>query len=117
VSYRNPNYVLDLLGLGSEAARKATRDNDPEFLLRLTREHRIGMIMIFDEWFEGRIPDQWIPVGELRLTTLRATTAGESVQFYQTSDADPERVREALEQLHQAYPDKFFPTILPNPRS
>ena len=113
VSYRNPNYVLDLVGLGSEAARKATRANDTGFLSRLSREHRIGMVMIFREWFEGRIPEQWVHVGDLKLTTMKATTAGATVQFYRTQDANPQRVTSALEKLQKAYPDKFFPAALP----
>jgi hypothetical protein len=61
VSYRNPNYVLDLWGLGSETARlrRNAADRDPSWLKDLVAAHQIGVVMIYDEWFPGQIPANW----------------------------------------------------------
>jgi hypothetical protein len=61
VTYRNPNYVLDLLGLGSEAAREArTRGADgPGWMDRLVTAKKVGLVMVYDSWFEGQIPSHW----------------------------------------------------------
>jgi hypothetical protein len=88
-SYRNPEYVLDLWGLGSEAARKGRLvDHKPGWIEQLTRSHGVGVAMIYPNWFAGEIPPQWRPLAELR-SAHRHVYAGndEVVTIYATSDA------------------------------
>lgn len=82
VSYHNPYYVLDLWGLGSEAARRARQNPsaDPHWMDRLAHAHRVGVAMIFDDWFAGAIPANW-----QRLAVLRAPHVPDILSFYATS--------------------------------
>jgi hypothetical protein len=94
VGYRNPNYVLDLWGLGSETARtlRANAANDPGWLERLVAKHRIGLVMIYDSWFTGQIPGSWLRLGELK-AAHHLTAASDTVGIYATSrEAAPEAV-------------------------
>jgi hypothetical protein len=91
VSYRNPNYVLDLWGLGSEEARtmRTAAASDPAWLGRLVAAHKVAVAMIYDEWFPGQIPASWRKIAVLK-AARRITAAFDTVSFYATSaDAAP----------------------------
>src|SRR6202050_3817573 len=82
VSYGNPNYVLDMVGLGSEAARVArtkarsgnrpvdlnplfaTPTDDVAWMDRLVRQHHVDCAMIYTSWFPTQ-PAGWIEVATL----------------------------------------------------
>jgi hypothetical protein len=85
-SYRNPNYVLDLWGLGSEPARQARlTTHEADWMDRLVQVHHVGLAMIYEEWFEHDIPANWQKLAVLD-TSHSAVTAGEDqVAFYATS--------------------------------
>lgn len=87
VTYRNPNYVLDLWGLGSEEARKLRTGsaNDPGWLGRLVAEHGVGLAMIYEPWFDRGIPASWHKVATLK-AAYRMTAPFDTVTFYATSD-------------------------------
>jgi hypothetical protein len=85
-SYRNPNYVLDLWGLGSEAARKARLlDHKPGWLDNLARSRGVGLAMIYSSWFMDDIPVTWRPLAVLRGAHRHVTAANDEVMFYATS--------------------------------
>jgi hypothetical protein len=108
-SYRNPEYVLDLWGLGSEAARKARLvDRKPGWIEQLTRSHGVGVAMIYPNWFQGEIPLEWRPLAELR-SAHRHVYAGndETVTVYATSDS---AAGPALAALHEFASDTA-PTV------
>jgi hypothetical protein len=88
VSYRNPNYVLDLWGLGSETARlrRNAADRDPSWLKDLVAARRIGLVMVYDEWFPGQIPATWRQVGKLK-SAHRMAAPFDTVAIYATSAA------------------------------
>ena len=97
VSYRNPNYVLDVWGLGSEEARRARarERTDPEAIVRLVQRRHIDLVMAND--LTGRVPPDWCLVGELRTPHYIAaelTTLG----FYTTT---PDAVEYAVASLHR----------------
>lgn len=89
VAYRNDAYVLDLWGLGSEAARIAraadNRAPDPSaaWLDRLARENGADLAMIYDSWLPRR-PATWVRLGQLNLGGRVITSAGDTVAFYAT---------------------------------
>jgi hypothetical protein len=88
VSYRNPNYVLDLWGLGSETARQAKEHeaSDPDWIGRVARDHRIGLAMIYADKFAGRIPTEWRPLAELHAPHYIAAEL-DTVTFFAASAA------------------------------
>lgn len=106
VAYRNPNYVLDLWGLGSEPVRKAKLAGHygPAEMAALAAQHAVDMAMIYDRWFPQGVPASWTKVAVLH--TPFVTVAAGDVAFYRTPDADPAEVTRALE--------AFAPTLPPN---
>jgi hypothetical protein len=88
VSYRNPSYVLDLVGLGSEAARKARASGEAgaAWIERLVRAHDVGLVMIYDDDFAGQIPSDWQRLAVLH-TSHHVVNGYDRVAFYATSPA------------------------------
>jgi hypothetical protein len=106
VSYENPYPVIDLWGLGSEAARQSRqRDSNPEWMDRLMRQSSAGLAMIYPDWFPA-LPPAWQMVGLLRLRHGYLVNGGRQVGFYAT-DA------EALPRIKAALHD-FVPTLPKN---
>jgi hypothetical protein len=82
VSFRNPNYVLDLWGLGSlEAQRERLSNPTSAWMDPLSRKHGVDMIMIYESLFP-RFPAEWTFLGQLQLQRRRITPSGDQVQFY-----------------------------------
>jgi hypothetical protein len=95
VSYKNPNYVLDLWGLASEEARQERMvTHRANWMDRLAREHGIGVAMIYREWFTGEIPATWHRIAVLHPTHAPITAWRRDVDFYTTA-ADAAPVAEA----------------------
>jgi len=115
VSYRNPQYVLDLWGLGSEEARKARLiTHPPGWLDDLTRAHHVGLAMIYTKWFAGDIPANWRVVGELRSFHTHVTAAQDDVTVYATSPANVPDARAALQRFAASSPaDVIKVTLAP----
>ena len=104
-SYHNPYPVLDLGGLGSEPARKmlaahATAADYEAFVAA----HGVHLIMVYQEWFVGSIPDTWQKVGTLYLSHGAVSAAQSEVQFYVTDDATADKVRKELAAFHSTLP-------------
>jgi hypothetical protein len=92
VSYHNPNYVLDLWGLGSEAARKARLvTKEPGWMDRLVQAHQVGVAMLYAPWFGDLIPRGWSRLGVLKGLHPIVFAGGDEVTFYSTStEATPD---------------------------
>jgi hypothetical protein len=97
VSYDNPNYVLDLYGLGSEAARtlRIKSGPDPSWMEKLVRQHNVSVAMIYTSWFPV-VPTDWIPVATLTLQRSPVAVAGQTVTFYATTPLAIPALRDTL---------------------
>jgi hypothetical protein len=104
VSPNNPNYVLDLLGLGSPVPRVGEVPRS-EWLERAVAGHGIETAMLYGEWFPD-LPRAWHRIGALRLSRPRITPAWESVSFYATSDAAYPGVRRRVAAFQEALPPR-----------
>lgn len=105
VSYRNPSYVLDLMGLGSDAVRriKATRPETGEWMQSLAEGHDVKLAMIFPEWI-APIPCGWVAIGELRLGRTKVSVPVDHVTFYAIPPGDPEIIRKQIESFRPSLP-------------
>jgi hypothetical protein len=105
VSYRNDNYVLDLWGLASlDALRQRRNGGNPEWINELVASKGVGAAMIYEEWFDGKIPSAWIKIGRLYLGRRTITPAIGAVSFYATSgDSYPEAL-EAVRTFQKTLP-------------
>lgn len=86
VSFRNDQYVLDLWGLGSQAALKARLDGgkDWSWAKTMVQEQNVGLVMVFESWVPAKSLG-WIKVGELQLTGKAVTTASPLVGIFATT--------------------------------
>ena len=79
VNFDDSNYVLDLSGLGSEAARMARAgERTPEWMDALLARHNVGLAII-DSAADAAVPSAWIMVGELR---PKGTFSDDSAHHY-----------------------------------
>ena len=87
VSYDNPNYVLDLIGLGSETARHARAEGQicTDWMSDLVTARGVGVAMIYDQLFAGQRPPQWHRLAVLR-SSFHVVSGYDTVTFYATSD-------------------------------
>ncbi|WP_229183636.1 hypothetical protein [Bradyrhizobium oropedii] len=104
VAWRNPNFVLDLWGLGSERVRKAKLAGHygPDEMAVLADQYHVGVAMIYDSWFPKGVPASWKKVAILH--TIPVTGEQGDVDFYITPAAEREVVDSAL---------KVFASTLP----
>jgi hypothetical protein len=111
VSYRNPAYVLDLWGLGSEEVRRlrSLGPFKPDDLRRLVTKHDVELAMIYEDRFIGQLPDDWHRVAVLK--TERGASASDTVSFFVFAKADPERVKAALREFKRTLPATVALTI------
>jgi hypothetical protein len=104
VAWRNPYYVLDLMGLGSEEVRRMRNDGIPpaRMLTELGARHEVGLAMAYAAAVPPGI--DWVPMAYLRLGTPRITPASNTVVFLRTRQGSTEKIDRALRE---------FETILP----
>lgn len=75
-------YVLDLVGLGSAESAKQS-NKTPAWLDAITKEHKVGVVMIFRAWFP-RVPPDWTRVGAICLVNQPVMLPDRCIQFYAT---------------------------------
>jgi hypothetical protein len=103
LTYQNPNYVLDLWGLASETARKARLvTHEPGWMDKLAHLHRVGLAMVYPNWFRGQIPTTWVQVGTLRTLHKAPSADQDAVVFFVTDPSNTASAIAALSQLKQA---------------
>ena len=102
VAFDNDIRVLDLWGLGSESARRLTRDGGRTVatVQRLT-DGQVAYAMIYDIAFAEAIPPGWCRIADL--TTSRVIAASDQVAFYLIERPREDEMRAAL--------DRFAPTL------
>jgi len=105
VSYRNPDQVLDLWGLGSDQARRARAKSAPGWMEKLMADEHVEVALIYTGWFEPHVPTTWIKVATLRVAD-QGSTGDDEVDFWARNPAAAERVAAAVERFRPSMPDK-----------
>lgn len=98
LTWGNPDYVLDLWGLGSEEARtlRAAR-RDGEWMAQLAAARGIGLALVYeDDYFKTPFPAAWVRVGRLHLGRPKVTPARSAVTFFATNPSEVEPLRAQL---------------------
>lgn len=98
-------YILDLLGLANlETLRETNRDT--AWLDHVTKKHDVGLVMIYDSWFNYPPPPGWIRLGVLHQSPQRfeSPIAAIGVDFYATSPAALERLQPQFEAFRRTLP-------------
>ncbi|MEK6397540.1 MAG: hypothetical protein V4734_05595, partial [Terriglobus sp.] len=97
-------YVLDLEGLANlETLREQNRDT--AWLDRVTKEHHVGLVMIYISWFDD-VPNTWTKLGVLHETQqyFQQSIAPIGVSFYATSPEASKRLQPQFEALRRTLP-------------
>jgi hypothetical protein len=113
VSYRNPDFVLDLGGLASQRARDLLQTSaGPEAYRALLKGSGVHLLIVYDDWFVDQFPADWLKVGSMDLSHPHPLSVSESeVQFYATDSATALKVRGQLEEFRKALPPGVRLTI------
>lgn len=83
VSYNNPNYVLDFMGLGNAHIQSFRYAPDPNWKDDLARQKNVKIVMIYKDWFSG-FPQKWQLLGCLYMCHEIAIAQKVRVHFYNT---------------------------------
>lgn len=99
VSYKNETFVLDLVGLGSNEARRLRQAGglDKVAIARLAAERGVVFAMIYDTWFPKGMPETWCRVGQL--TTSEVMMTERVVAFYLIDRAKAHEMSAALDRF------------------
>ncbi|MDV7145262.1 hypothetical protein R3X27_21475 [Tropicimonas sp. TH_r6] len=97
VSWGNPNYVLDLWGLGSKDAQDYRMNGGLEdWTDKLAGVHSVDLAMIYDDWLADHIGADWVRLGQLELTGSHYFAARPEVAFYATGPEAVPALRDEL---------------------
>jgi hypothetical protein len=104
VAWRNPYYVLDTIGLGSEEVRRLRRAGASrvDILKELIPRHKVGLAMVYERSSTKSL--NWEHVAYLRLGTPRVTPAGTTVTFFRTPEGSKEKILQALHRFKATLP-------------
>jgi hypothetical protein len=104
LNFENTHYVLDLSGLGSEAARKQrARARTSEWMDALLASHDVGLAII-DPSVDPTVPAAWTMIGELRLGGTISGDTARRYHFYARRQEDIAAAASALEHFEPTLP-------------
>ena len=104
VSFNNPNYVLDLSGLGNtDIFKQRVFQKDSSWMNQLVERSDIQLAIIYKNWFHA-IPDNWRLLGCMYLSKKRVSTSQGVVYFYATRAKYQPFLVEKLEQFKMKLP-------------
>ncbi len=120
VSWRNPNYVLDIWGLGSAEARKirfGMVPPAPGWAGPLAAEHGVRAAMIYDGWFATAVSPDWVRVGTLGMENQRGVLGEWVVALYATDPGYADEMRAKLEEFAPTLPEDTVLALEPEVQS
>ncbi|MBV9655038.1 MAG: hypothetical protein JOZ42_10800 [Acetobacteraceae bacterium] len=104
VNYRNPDYVLDLSGLGSEAARRAQAAQEgPDWMNAFLASHNIDLA-IMDSGTPTAVPESWVRLADLYPGGSPADPTARYFTFYARSAGAAGPAAEALARFARTLP-------------
>jgi hypothetical protein len=104
VSYRNPYRVVDLVGLGSERARRAREARSPAMIETLVAGNRVPLAMLYPESFEGMMPPSFRPIAKLITHCDPCAPIYPAVTFYATGHGQSANLLDDLIAFKQTLP-------------
>lgn len=106
VAWRNPNYVLDLWGLASQAALERRLSTEAGIWVdELADAEGVRFAMIYDPWLAENLGPEWRRVGILSVHAPGAFLGGPDVSFYARSAEDVPHLVEILTPWTRDLPD------------
>ena len=99
-------HCLDGMGLGSREPALAARHGrmGAGFIESWARQEGAAIAVIYESWWRGRLPANWIKVGEWTVDE-KVTVAEPAVSFYATSPQQADRLHANLTQFAPRLPE------------
>lgn len=115
VSWLHEGPILDVVGLGSVEALRATRAHelDAERFAELAAEQDVRVVAVYERFFAPLIPPGWEEAGRWCVPEGRYLMPAECIAFYARSGADADAARAALERYAPSLPPETVSTITP----
>lgn len=110
IAWGNPNYVLDLYGLANHEARETRIFNPvPGWAGPLVEAGDVSVVMIYKDFIEDGISDDWIHLGMLLQKGARGYLGGAEVDFYAANQEEVPFAEDALREWQKTLlPDTCF---------
>lgn len=108
-SYKNPNKVIDLIGLGHKEAYDLRIARAPDWVNVVLEKNNVELIIVHDNILNPpHIPNgtvsEWKKIGDLKLLVHNYTLGGNAVSFYVTTPEAENEVLPILEWLKSNVP-------------
>ena len=115
LTYENPYYVLDLWGLGSEAARRMARRGglNAQGIGEFVRERGIDLAIVYHRSLLREVPAGWVRVAVMKSRVV--TGADTDVGFFATSEAPVDELRGLLREFAPTLPYRVELELAPEP--
>ena len=109
VNYLADIHCLDLMGLANpEVARARRRGNyQLEDIRRLAKETGTRIAIIYDIWFQGKLPPEWIRVGRWTIPN-NVVAGGDTVSFYAVDPSEGPHLAESLTDFSSQLPPDVY---------
>jgi hypothetical protein len=116
VSFDNPNYVLDLYGLGMYDAFRArvASGGSTKWVDDLTTKHNVRLAMVYTAWI--KMPPTWREIATLNLLGSKVTPFDRTVAFFASPNADLPRIRAELVKFQTTLPSGAALQMSADPR-
>lgn len=105
VSYFVNGNILDMYGLASKevVGLKIHRKYTKYDIFRMIQSRNINIAIIYDRWFIGLIPDEWIKIGEWTLKD-NVVCADPTVSLYACNRAEARKLGDYLVEFNKLVP-------------
>ena len=105
VNYAASINCLDLYGLGSLQVAKVKKDGyyDSAEISKLVDEDNIKVVIIYDSWFKGGIPSNWVKVGQWKIKN-NVVCGDDMVSFYAVDPKDKDSLIKNLKTFSSQLP-------------
>lgn len=120
-SYKNPNKVVDLVGLGYKEAYDLRIADIPNWMNVLVEKNGIELIIIYEHWFAYDLIDpetsKWEKIATLHMNLPDYVLGGTIVTFYTTTSQAKKEVLPILYWLQTDLPPGASLEIYPEPQT
>jgi hypothetical protein len=105
ISYLADVALLDLFGLGSLDVAEAKRDDvfDREKIDELVQHHEVDLVVIYNSWFEDKIPASWVEIGQWQISN-NVISSSDTVSFYAPTPAQQSTIIGQLQDFSSQLP-------------
>lgn len=105
INYLAEICTTDLYGLANMEVLKLKQDGSytKSDIRQLTSRNEVQIAVIYNSWFEGQIPDDWVEIGQWQIAD-NVICASDVVSFYATNDAQQEYLTSSLLDFSDSLP-------------